>query len=229
MDRDKIIGQKRNVLTHGFIELTNYMNGDYEVYRNAKASTGAPKDDIEDQKRLIDFLVQNNHSSPLEFIEIEWHVKCPIYVARQWVRHRMSEMNEYSGRYRKILSDFEPINDLENLTEAEKMKYVELMSESYDFYEKVVNRVSEKFPGKENTNIRGRIREKMRGVLGTGYYTEYFWKCNLHSLANFLKKRFDGGQPEIVVYAENMLEMARPIAPICFDAIEKHWLRKESK
>jgi len=220
-------GNKIYVLEHGFIELVNYMNGDYEIYRNAKVSTGAPKDDIEDQKRLINFLVEQGHTSPLEFIELEFHMKCPIYVARQHVRHRIQEINEYSLRYRKTIPEWEPVNDLEDLTTAEKIKFNELCLESLNFYNGVLDRIKNKYPKKEDLAKRSRVREKLRGVLGTAFYTEFYFKMNMHSLANWLQKRLAAGaQPEIRAYAEAVKDLVRPVAPITMDALEKHWFTK---
>jgi thymidylate synthase (FAD) len=216
-----------NVLEHGFVELTATMGSDFSIYRNAKVSTGAPKDDIEDQKRLINFLVQNHHTSPLEFVEFEFHMKCPIYVARQHVRHRMQEMNEYSLRYRKAIEDFESVHDLEDLTEAEKMEFVKICNMEYEFYERVINRIKDKFPNKEDLHRRSRVREKLRGVLGTCFYSEMYWKMNLHSLSNWLSKRLaPGAQPEIRAYAKAVYELCQPVAPIAFDAMRTHWWKE---
>lgn len=212
------------VLDHGFIELVNSMNGDYEIYRNAKVSTGAPKDDVEDQKRLINFLVQHGHTSPLEFVELEFHMKCPIYVARQHVRHRLQEMNEYSLRYRKIIPEWESVKDLEDLTAEEKQKFDQLCSDSLSFYNSVLDRVKSVYPNKEDLHRRSRVREKVRGVLGTAFYTEFYWKMNLHAFSNWIEKRIgEGAQPEIRAYAEAAWALVQPVAPITCEAIEKHW------
>ncbi len=212
-------------LDHGFIELVNHMNGDYEVYRNAKVSTGIPKDDIEDQIRLIDFLVKNRHTSPLEFIELEFHMKCPIYVARQHVRHRLQEMNEYSLRYRSIIPEFESVDDLEDIGKEEKTEYKRLCEEQLNFYNNVLTNLKNKYPNKEDFLKRARVREKIRGIMGTAFYTEFYFKMNLHAFANWIEKRMGpGAQPEIRVYAEAAWTLVKPIAPICCGAIEKYWL-----
>ncbi len=215
------------VLEHGFIELTGSMGSDFHIYRNARISTGAVKDDIKDQQRLIDFLVKNGHTSPLEFVEFEFHMRCPIYVARQHFRHRLQSANEYSLRYRKIIPEWESVEDLDDLTPEEKSRYNDLCSQSLNFYNTTLDRIKAKYPESENLSKRSRVREKLRGVMGTAFYTEFYWKMNLHAFANWIEKRTGpGAQPEIKVYADAAWELVRPICPIACSSIEKHWLNK---
>ena len=202
----------KKVLDKGFVDLVNVMGNDETVVRSARVSTGSGSKGPEKDKRLINYLMHHRHGTPFEHVVFTFHIKCPIFVARQWFRHRIASYNEKSGRYSKISYEFylpEKIriphptdkqmsipND-GSVDEEEALKIFEEVFEStYSAYQKLLD--------------MGVARELARIVLPLSHYTEFYWTVNMRSLMNFLSLRADShAQWEIQQYALAIAEYFR--------------------
>lgn len=202
---------KKHVLDDiGFVEVIDIMGGDARVLEAARVSTGAAatKGPEKDEK-LINYLMKNEHHTPFEKIVVELHIKCPIFVARQWFRHRIGSFNEASARYKKFeWETYRPsewrIQDTknkqsskDNLDDSEKVKVDYMVNQAYDIAYRAYTEMLEK----------GVARELARVVMPVGLYTEFFWTVNFRALMNFLKLRMDPhAQFEIQQYANTIYE-----------------------
>ncbi len=208
------MAEKRDVLNAGFVILEEVMGGDDTIVRCARVSTGASGDPEKDRK-LIHYLMEHDHATPFESVVFRFHIKCPLFVARQWFRHRIASYNEYSLRYRSAIEDYYVPSEV--LTDEELDEYKKVMDRSLEYYKSVIER-SRSLPTMPE---RRRVREVARGVLGTAFYTEFFWTINFRSLMNFLRLRLDeGAQYEIRQYAKVIKEMVAPHLPWAMEAFE---------
>ena len=216
-------GMKVRVLDKGFVQLLDYIGSDERIIDAARVSTGT-KGGPEKDRRLLFFLMENKHGTPFEHVVFQFLIKCPIFVARQWMRHRIASYNERSARYRVFDEEFYvPSMDHvpEIFDEDDVQEYVDVMKHAHEFYQRMVDKAQ---PHKE---MRKRTREVFRGVLGTSYYTEFYWTLNLRALMNFLELRTgEGAQPEIREYAHAITSMAKEVAPTSYEAFEKYILNK---
>ena len=210
---------KIQVLDKGHVQLIDMMGDDQRVVDAARVSTGSAPGAPERDRQLIDFLMSHHHETPFEKIVFEFHVKCPIFVARQWLRHRVGSYNERSARYRPFKEEyFIPALDTlpEAFDQADIEAYEEAMQHSFAVYNRLLDKV------KNEKEHRGRIREVARGLLGTAYYTEFFWTVNFRSLMNFLSLRtHQGAQAEIRVYADAISKLIRERIPASWSAFEQ--------
>ena len=209
------------ILDSGFIRLTDSVGTDQTVVKTARVSYGNETKGAEADHKLLKYLLDNKHETPFEHLVFTFHIKCPIFVARQWFRHRIGSFNEISGRYVKLNTEFwVPLewrsNNQENKqsssdagftpVEAEKLyrKYHSALDLSAMIYEELLE--------------SGVAREQARGVLPLATYTEFYWTVNARSLFNFLRLRMDtAAQYEIQVYAKAILDLVQPIAPWTFE------------
>jgi thymidylate synthase (FAD) len=218
--------QESSVLDKGFVRLVDQMGSDQRVVEAAHVSTGARSDDPERDRKLIFFLVEHGHGTPFEKVVFEFHVKCPLFVARQWFRHRIGSFNERSARYRKFEEEFyvpdrSTIPDL--YTEDDLATYRNALHAAYETYERLFAKTT------GSPEHRSRARELWRGLLGTAFYTEFFWTVNLRSLMNFLKLRtHPTAQYEIRVYADAIAAMTRRAVPVSYEAFDTFVLSRES-
>lgn len=211
--------RKKKVLDKGFVILLDYMASDQDGVEAARVSTGT-KSDPEKDKKLIDFLMAHHHETPFEHLVFRFHIKCPFFVARQWMRHRISSYNEVSARYRKVTDQYY-IPKLKDVPSVYKQKDLELyekaLKTSYDVYSSLLEKTN------KSKEQRGRAREVFRGLLGTAYYTEFYWTINFRSLMNFLTLRTHrGAQYEIRQYAFAIRDMIKDIIPLTYQAYIKH-------
>jgi thymidylate synthase (FAD) len=240
-DLEKILYKPFEVLDHGFVRVVDYMGNDSSVVQAARVSYGAGTKKVNADKGLINYLIAHRHTTPLEMCEIKFHIKLPIFVARQWIRHRTASVNEYSARY-SIVEDEFYIPRAENLSAqskinhqgrdestvlnaAESKRVLEILkkdsAQSYDHYLEMINQdvngnVADE--GKE-----GLARELARMNLPLNCYTQWYWKIDLHNLLHFLYLRADShAQYEIRVYAEVMLDMVKKWVPHCYEAFMKN-------
>jgi thymidylate synthase (FAD) len=229
------------VLDHGFVRVIDYMGDDAAVVQAARVSYGRGTRKISEDAGLIRYLMRHRHSTPFEMCEIKFHVKLPIFVARQWIRHRTASVNEYSARYSVMDREFYvPAPDqlaaqsLSNrqgrgtvLAGEEAQTVLSLLRDdaerNYAHYEYMLNEAesgAEPDPGRQ-----GLARELARMNLTLNYYTQWYWKINLHNLFHFLSLRADPhAQHEIRVYAEAMLDMVRAWVPLSAAAFEDYRL-----
>lgn len=227
---DAMLEQEFPVLDHGFIRVVDYMGNDAAVVQAARTSYGTGTKAVTEDRGLLRYLMRHYHSTPFEMCEVKLHVKLPIFVARQWVRHRMANINEYSARYSILDREFyipEPehlaVQSTDNkqgrsaVLEPQKADEIRqwLIRESdrsYDNYLDVIQ------PEDEGGHY-GLARELARMNLPTNIYTQWYWKVDVHNLMNFLRLRADPhAQYEIRVYAEKILEIFKEWMPHTYEA-----------
>lgn len=210
-------------LDHGFVKLIDVMGDDAAVVQAARVSYGAGTKKVSEDRGLIRYLVRNKHTSPLEMIELKFHCKMPIFVARQWVRHRTASLNEISGRYSVLKSEFyrPEIEQIRQQSKVNKQGRDEPVSEevaqSY-LHDLADHRVMAADMYSEFLD-EGIARELARIDLPLSTYTEWYWKIDLHNLMHFLRLRADShAQYEIRVYANIIAAMVKEVAPLCYEA-----------
>jgi len=230
-EAENILDKEFPVLDKGFVRLVDYLGGDERVVQSARVSYGSGTKSYREDAALIDYLLRNSHTSPFEQVVLTFHVKLPIFVARQWVRHRTARLNEISGRYSILKDDFY-IPKAEDVTLqsadnkqgrsdealdpalAEKIRaaFAEGQKSSYAAYSSLVG--------------EGIARELARINLPLSLYTEWYWQIDLHNLFHFLKLRLDAhAQKEIRLYAEVLFEITKKVAPRCCESFEQHMLK----
>lgn len=194
------------VLNDGFVNLIDFMGSDQRVLQAARVSTGAESKGEEKDRGLINYLMKNKHMTPFEKVVFEFHVRCPIFIARQWFRHRMGSFNEESARYKEFeWSTWEPENwrkqDIKNRqVSIEELDFNDTISDINHEVNNVLNKSKETY--EELLNL-GVAREQARAIMPVGQYTEFYWTVNFRSLMNFLSLRnHEHAQPEIQAYAQ---------------------------
>ena len=232
---EKIIYEAIPVLDHGFIRVVDYMGDDTSIVQAARVSYGKGTKKVSTDSGLIKYLMRHWHSTPFEMCEIKYHIKLPIFIARQWIRHRTANVNEYSARYSILDKEFY-LPAPENLAaqsqnnrqgrgdvlEGEQAKKVlELLKgdaeQTYNNYETMLN---ERYDGSViNEGGVGLARELARMNLTLNTYTQWYWKTDLLNLMNFLRLRADShAQYEIRAYADVMLDTVKKWVPITYEA-----------
>jgi thymidylate synthase (FAD) len=234
-DLETILYQPLPVLDHGFVRVIDYMGSDSAVVQAARVSYGAGTKRARQDAGLIRYLMRHAHTTPFEMCEIKYHIKLPIFVARQWIRHRTASVNEYSARYSILDNEFyipEPehlaAQSTSNrqgrgdaLSGQEASRVFELLrtdaERSYAHYEEMLN---EDVQGQVLDDSRqGLARELARMNLSLAFYTQWYWKVNLHNLLHFLWLRSDAhAQYEIRAYATVMLDTVRRWSPLTYAA-----------
>jgi len=227
---EDILDKEFKVLDKGFVRLVDYLGGDDRIVQAARVSYGEGTKSYREDAGLIDYLMRHEHTSPFEQVSLTFHVKLPIFVARQWIRHRTARVNEISGRYSIMKDDFyvPAAGDLAAQSEDNKQgradepmntdqagRVLELLvrgqKEAYKDYSRLVD--------------EGLAREIARINLPLSLYTEWYWQIDLHNLFRFLMLRLDShAQKEIRLYAQAMLEMTRAVAPKATESFERHML-----
>lgn len=238
---EAILGREYPVLDHGFIRVVDYMGDDAAVVQAARVSYGARTRRVREDRGLIRYLMRHRHTTPFEMCSIKFHVKLPIFVARQWIRHRTASVNEYSARYSVLDREFylpspedlavQSRSNAQGRDEhvpagvAEEVRRLleEDARRAYDRYEWLLN---EKPDGAPVDPARpGLAREIARINLPLSTYTQWYWKVNLHNLLHFLQLRADPhAQTEIRVYAEAMLGIVQRWVPQVAEAFEDYRL-----
>lgn len=214
------------VLDHGFVRLVDSMGSDVAVVRSARVSYDAqPRQDGTDEK-LIRYLMRNSHTSPFESVAFTFEIKCPIFIARQWHRHRTWRYNEVSARYTELPEEFyvpELAQITQQSTSNKQMRTKEQHPEA-DFIQRAITEGSLSAFAVYHTLLdKGAPRELARSVLPVGTYTRYFGTVDLHNLLHFLRLRLhEHAQYEIRVYAEAILQLIEPIVPISVQAFKEN-------
>ena len=230
---EKHLYKAHEVLDHGLIRVIDYMGDDNAITQAARVSYGKGTKKVSNDEGLIRYLMRHWHSTPFEMCEVKFHVKLPVFVARQWIRHRTANVNEYSARYSILDREFyipEPdqlaaqsvVNNQgrgETLEGAEAQKVLDMLRDdatrSYDHYEEMLSQEGQK----------GLARELARMNLPANVYTQWYWKVDLHNLFHFLRLRADAhAQYEIRVYAEAMCEIVKDWVPAAYGAFEDYRL-----
>lgn len=243
---EEILYKPIQVLDHGFIRVVDYMGDSNAVVQAARVSYGHGTKKISQDKSLINYLIKNSHNTPLEMCDIKFHIKLPIFIARQWIRHRTASVNEYSARY-SILSNEFYLPDRSQITAQSStnkqgrnklplsddtaLKALTIIKEdSLRCYNNYIGMINEDASGNiiDKNNI-GITRELARISLTLNHYTEWYWKINLHNLLHFLSLRLDShAQYEIKVYAEAILEVVKAWVPFVYEAFKEHRLHGKS-
>lgn len=228
---EKILDKEFAVLNKGFVRLVDYMGGDKRIVQAARVSYGKGTKTKRQDRGLINYLMRNEHTSPFEQVILTFHCKMPIFVARQWVRHRTARLNEISGRYSVVENEFY-VPDIEQIRyQSEKNKQgrnqgeevpPEIQQKVLDIIKKGHTQAYDQYNEMLEENI---ARELARINLPLSLYTQWYWQIDLHNLFHFLKLRMDPhAQWEIRQYAEVMAEMTAKVAPMAYDAFETHLL-----
>ncbi len=223
----------RDVLDHGFVRVIDYMGDDAAICQAARVSYGRGTRAVQDDEGLIRYLMRHSHSTPFEMCEVKFHVKLPVFVARQWIRHRTANVNEYSARYSILDREFyipapeqvaaqSAVNNQGRgavLEGEEAARVLEMLradaARCYDHYEAMISREGQ----------QGLARELARMNLPANVYTQWYWKVDLHNLFHFLRLRADRhAQYEIRVYAEAIRAIVADWVPMACKAFEDYRL-----
>ena len=219
------------VLDHGFVRVIDYMGDDAAICQAARVSYGKGTKSVQNDEGLIRYLMRHWHSTPFEMCEIKLHVKLPVFVARQWIRHRTANVNEYSARYSILDREFyipapehiagqSVVNNQgrgETLTGDEAARVLEILkvdsARAYDNYESMISQDGQ----------QGLARELARMNLPANIYTQWYWKVDLHNLLHFLRLRADAhAQYEIRVYADEICKIVADWVPFAYAAFEDY-------
>ncbi|MDC3145721.1 FAD-dependent thymidylate synthase [Candidatus Pelagibacter sp.] len=232
---EKILYEALPILDHGFIRVVDYMGDDTSIVQSARVSYGKGTKKVSTDEGLIKYLMRHWHSTPFEMCEIKYHVKLPIFIARQWIRHRTANVNEYSARYSILDKEFylpapehlaaqsqSNRQGRGDILEGDKAKQVlDLLKgdaeQTYNNYQTMLN---ERYDGSViDENAVGLARELARMNLTLNTYTQWYWKTDLLNLMNFLRLRADHhAQYEIRAYADVMLDTLKKWVPITYEA-----------
>jgi len=219
-----LLDKEFKVLDHGFVRLVDYMGSDAAIVQAARVSYGEGTKKVSEDRALIRYLMRRRHTSPFEMVEFKFHVKLPIFVARQWIRHRTANVNEYSGRYSVMKEEFyipeakdirfqstvnKQSRSEEEVPDELKQRFIEFLQKthaaSYEEYQRLID--------------EGLARELARIGLPLSLYTEWYWKIDLHNLFHFLRLRLDPhAQLEIRQYAHVMADMVKVVCPLAYEA-----------
>lgn len=230
-EAEKLLDQEIKVLDKGFVRLVDYMGSDARIVQTARVSYGAGTKSVREDAGLIDYLLRHEHTSPFEHVVLELHCKLPIFVARQWIRHRTARLNEISARYSVMADEFylpgeahinaQSADNKQGRSDEEvppelRRKVLELLQRdqgaAYATYEEMLK--------------DGIARELARINLPLSLYTQWYWQMDLHNLFRFLELRMDAhAQWEIRQYAAAIAQIARAVAPVAYDAFERHRLK----
>jgi thymidylate synthase (FAD) len=230
MEKDKLINKEFKCLNSGFIRLVDVMGDDAAIVQAARISYGKGTKSISEDRNLIRYLMRNYHTSPFEMVEFKFHIKLPIFVARQWIRHRTANVNEYSGRYSEMSNEFY-IPAPDTIRKQSTNNKQARADEGFD--SKYTNEIINKFSTTQNAIFQeykefvdnGIAREIARINLPLSIYTEWYWKIDLHNLLHFLKLRLDKhAQYEIRVYAEIIANILKQCVPHTWEAFEDYVL-----
>ena len=219
------------VLDHGFVRVIDYMGDDAAICQAARVSYGKGTKSVQNDEGLIRYLMRHWHSTPFEMCEIKLHVKLPVFVARQWIRHRTANVNEYSARYSILDREFyipapehiaaqSVVNNQgrgDILTGDEAARVLEILkadsARAYDNYQSLISQDGQ----------NGLARELARMNLPTNIYTQWYWKVDLHNLLHFLRLRADAhAQYEIRVYADEICKIVADWVPFAYSAFEDY-------
>jgi thymidylate synthase (FAD) len=206
------------------LELIRVSGGDIDVVNAARVSFGKFVQEISDRdEKLIRYLAMHDHTSPFEHNQLSFRVKCPIFVARHWMRHRMNSYNEISQRYTQVPVEFYVPAQWRQQDTINKQSSVGTISDN-SVRDRYIHTVQACFAAYEELLARGVCREQARGLLPTCTYTQFIFTCNLHSLVHFLKLRLQpAAQYEIRIYAQGMLKLAQDHFPLSLAAWKEKW------
>lgn len=245
-EAEALLDQEIKVLDKGFVRLVDYLGGDGRIVQSARVSYGAGTKTVREDRGLIHYLMRNDHTSPFEQVVLTFHCKMPVFVARQWVRHRTARLNEISGRYSVMKEEYyvpEPehvrlqssankqgrseetldpppiVSKKKGLNGQLTLQFARALVES------LKNEQKQLHASYESMLKDGVARELSRINLPLSLYTEWYWQIDLHNLFHFLRLRLDDhAQYEIREYAKALAVCAKAVAPLAYEAFEEHVL-----
>jgi thymidylate synthase (FAD) len=230
LERSEIIGKEFKCLDKGFVRLVDIMGGDESIVQAARVSYGRGTKTVSEDRNLIRYLMRHRHTSPFEMVEYKFHIKLPIFVARQWIRHRTANVNEYSGRYSVMPDEFYVPSPEDVRTQSKTNKQgrsdepipEEIANEFIQDLQETQNLLYEKYNNYLSKEI---ARELARINLPLSTYTEWYWKIDLHNLFHFLELRLHPtAQYEIREYAKIIAQIVKETCPIAYQAFEDYRL-----
>ena len=239
LELEEIMFKPLPVLDHGFVRIIDYMGDDAAIVQAARVSYGKGTTKVSDDAGLLNYLLRHRHSTPFEMCEIKYHIKLPIFIARQWIRHRTANVNEYSARYSVLDREFYIPDQVNLATQSQSNRQGRgevlegkeaaavldlLRDDAENNYNHYVEMLNEDESGHIIDESRdGLSRELARMNLTLNTYTQWYWKIDLHNLLHFLSLRADEhAQYEIRVYAEAIMETVKRWCPITYDAFIDH-------
>ncbi len=238
---EEVLDKQIPVLDKGFVRLVDYYGDDSRIVQSARVSYGQGTKTVREDKMLIDYLWMNEHTSPFEQVVFTFHCKLPIFVARQWIRHRTARVNEISGRYSVMKEEFYvPSKDVVSFQSKDNKQgraKDEVPSELRDKVLDVITELNQtSYKSYETMIEHGIAKELARVCLPLNLYTEWYWQIDLKNLLHFLRLRMDEhAQYEIREYANAMAEVVKKVCPYTWESFEEHTLystklsRTESK
>lgn len=220
---DAILGQPFECLDKGFVRVIDYMGNDAAIVQMARVSYGEGTKTVNEDRGLIRYLMRHDHTSPFEGCELKLHLKMPIFIARQWIRHRMASLNEYSGRYSVMKDEFYFPHQANIAVQSEENKQGRGAAMDIEtaerFLETLQGACTHSYADYQDAIEAGVSREVARIGLPLNLYTEFYWKIDLHNLLHFLRLRADShAQYEIRVYAETIKDIVRQWVPHTYEA-----------
>ena len=225
---NRMVGKEIKVLDHGFIRVVDYMGDDAAIVQAARVSYGKGTKTFNEDAGLINYLMRHKHTTPFEMCEIKLHVKLPIFVARQWIRHRTGSFNEYSARYSLLDNEFYvPVEEnlgAQSSSNKQGREGSPLSARSAEALAGNIKVHSEDCYDMYLALLENKVaRELARMVLPVNFYSQWYWKVNLKNLLDFLNLRTDPhAQYEIRVYAEEIEKILKQWLPITYSAYKNH-------
>jgi len=229
----ELLGVEISCLDKGFVRLIDVMGDDAAIVQAARVSYGSGTKKVHEDRGLIRYLVRHLHTTPLEMVEFKFHVKLPIFVARQWIRHRTANVNEYSGRYSEMKDEFyvpAPDQIREQSTSNKQGRSDETFDPiATEQIRSMMSGTQDHLYAEYQELLESNLaREIARINLPVSNYTEWYWKIDLHNLFHFLKLRIHPhAQYEIRVYGEVMASIVKAAVPIAYEAFEDYILHSE--
>jgi len=229
-EAEALLDQEIKVLDRGFVRLVDYMGGDARIVQTARVSYGEGTKTVREDAGLIDYLMRHQHTSPFEHVVLEFHCKMPIFVARQWIRHRTARLNEISGRYSVMDQEFYvPEPDQINRQSTTNKQGRDAGDVPPELRQQVIDILRRDqgtaYAGYEEMIHDGIARELARINLPLSLYTQWYWQMDLHNLFHFIKLRADQhAQWEIQQYAKAIAGIAQAVAPQAYASFERHVL-----
>ncbi|HOS29622.1 MAG TPA: FAD-dependent thymidylate synthase [Treponemataceae bacterium] len=227
-EAEEILDKEYKVLDKGFVRLVDYFGGDARIVQSARVSYGEGTKTVREDAGLIDYLLRHDHTSPFEQVVLTFHLKMPIFIARQWIRHRTARLNEISGRYSVMRDEFYVPSDedvCKQSTDNKQGRSEEQVSPEFCGMVKTSLEKGQKAAYAEYLSLidSGLAREIARVNLPLSLYTEMYWQIDLHNLFHFLRLRLDShAQKEIRDYAQVLLDITKKVAPLAVRSFENH-------
>lgn len=227
-EAEELIDKEIRCLDKGFVRLVDYLGGDARIVQAARVSYGEGTKTVREDKGLINYLMKNDHTSPFEQVVLTFHCKMPIFVARQWVRHRTARLNEISGRYSVMKDEFylpepEQVRLQSQINKQGRSDETIPLEDALKLIEKLEKSNADTYKDYEEMLAAGLARELARINLPLSLYTEWYWQIDLHNLFHFIHLRADPhAQYEIRVYAQALAKCAKAVAPLAYEAFEEH-------